>query len=105
MENIGRILGQLRQDLGLSQAELARRLGITRASVHKWERGDALPTLHHLQEIARIMGVSISSIIESGAVGVSIDAELAMLDAETAETLRASFLTTIKHFRARKTLK
>ena len=38
---IGRGIAQRRKQLGLSQEELANRLGVTRQAVSKWESGDS----------------------------------------------------------------
>lgn len=42
----------------MTQAELARRLGITRSSVNGWEMGLALPSTALLVELARTFHVS-----------------------------------------------
>lgn len=48
----------LRQDAGLSQAELARRLDVTRSSVNAWEMGLSVPTTQYVAELAKIFHVS-----------------------------------------------
>lgn len=40
MDDMGPRIKQLREAKGLSQAELGRRCGVTRAAVQKWENGD-----------------------------------------------------------------
>jgi DNA-binding XRE family transcriptional regulator len=40
METMGDRIKQLREAKGISQAELARRLDVTRAAAQKWESGD-----------------------------------------------------------------
>lgn len=39
--SIGQRINQARKDAGLSMAELARRVGVTRAAVHQWETGQS----------------------------------------------------------------
>lgn len=60
----------LREDAGMTQAELARRLGITRSSVNGWEMGLALPSTALLVELARTFHVSTDYLLglENGAV-------------------------------------
>ena len=41
---MGKRIARLRESKGWSQAELARKLGITRASVHQWEN-DSSPNI------------------------------------------------------------
>lgn len=38
-------LKQIRKDLGLSQEQLASRLGVTRRTVYAWEASDTAPTV------------------------------------------------------------
>ena len=38
--NIGRNIGELRKKKGVTQEELATFIGVTKASVSKWENGD-----------------------------------------------------------------
>ncbi len=44
----------LRENMGLSQAALAKRLGVTRASVNAWEMELSMPTAPYLVEMARL---------------------------------------------------
>lgn len=49
----------LRKKKGLTQAELAARLGFTDKAVSKWERGLSLPDAPTLQELANLFGVDV----------------------------------------------
>ena len=48
----------LREARGWSQAELARRLGITRNGVNSWEQGLSMPSPAFLVELAKTFSVS-----------------------------------------------
>ena len=48
----------LREQHGLTQAALSKRLGITRASVNAWEMGLSVPSTQYLVELSQIFGVS-----------------------------------------------
>ena len=54
---------EYRERHGLSQEELARRLGIDRSSVAKWESGCNTPRLAHLLELAKIFRCSLDELI------------------------------------------
>lgn len=54
---------ELREQQSLSQAELGKRLGITRSSVNAWEMGVNLPSTHFLIELSRIFRVSTDYIL------------------------------------------
>ena len=48
----------LREKLELTQAEIARRLGISRAGVNAWEMGLSCPSTFYLVELSRLFHVS-----------------------------------------------
>lgn len=49
---------QLREQAGISQSELARRLDVTRSSVNAWEMGLSAPTTQYIVAMAKIFRVS-----------------------------------------------
>ena len=49
---------ELRQSFAISQAQLAKRLGVTRSSVNAWEMGISIPSTMYVVELARLFGVS-----------------------------------------------
>lgn len=51
---ISETIRTLRTDSGLSQAELARKLSITRASVNAWEMGLSSPTAQYIIELSKL---------------------------------------------------
>lgn len=54
---------QLRERKGLSQAELARRLGITRSCVNAWELGISVPSTQYIVELAEMFKVSTDHLL------------------------------------------
>ena len=48
----------LREQQGLTQAELSKRLGITRSSVNAWEMGISVPSTQYLVALADLFRVS-----------------------------------------------
>lgn len=48
----------LREARGLTQASLAKKLGITRSGVNAWEMGLTVPSTQSIVELALIFGVS-----------------------------------------------
>ncbi len=54
---------QLREDAGMKQYELAARMGIKQASVHRWEYGKSYPTPDKLMALADLFGVSVDYIL------------------------------------------
>lgn len=52
-----------RKQSGLSQEELADKLGISRQSVSKWERAESCPDTDNLIRLAKLYGVSIDTLL------------------------------------------
>ncbi len=52
--SLGEKLNALRRRAGLSQEQLADRLGVTRQSVSKWESGQAAPELGKLVALSEL---------------------------------------------------
>ena len=59
MIDIGSRIYSLRTKMGLSQQQLADRLGVSRQSVSKWETGTALPELDKLVAMSELFGVTL----------------------------------------------
>ena len=57
LEAFGRAVRHLRQDRGMTQAELAARLSLGRTSITNLEKGQQSPPLSMLPEIASALGV------------------------------------------------
>jgi transcriptional regulator with XRE-family HTH domain len=57
LEAFGRTVRRLRQERGMTQAELAARLGLGRTSITNLEKGQQSPPLSMLPEIASALGI------------------------------------------------
>jgi transcriptional regulator with XRE-family HTH domain len=55
----GRLIGEVRRKSGLSQAELARRAGLTRSVLNAYERGRRQPGVDALARIAAAAGLEL----------------------------------------------
>ena len=56
-------LKKLRKQAGLTQVELAGKLGIVQSSYADWERGKKKPTQANLVKIAQILNVSVDYLV------------------------------------------
>lgn len=63
MNKIGKKISSLRKQSGLTQMELADRLGISFQAVSNWERGNTMPDISKLPELAEIFGCSMEEIL------------------------------------------
>ena len=48
----------IREQLGMTQAEVARKLGLTRSSINGWEMGLSVPSTQYIVELAKLFNVS-----------------------------------------------
>ena len=56
-------LVELRRSRGLSQEELAAKLGVSRQAVSKWERAESSPDTDNLVALARLYDVSLDALL------------------------------------------
>lgn len=49
---------QVREKAGLSQAQLAKKLDVTRSSVNAWEMGLSMPTAQYIVALSKLFHVS-----------------------------------------------
>ena len=57
--NIGEWITSLRKEKDISQAELAKRMGVSRQAVSKWEQGSSSPDTDKLIQLADIFDVEV----------------------------------------------
>lgn len=63
----------LRQRKNLKQEELAKKAGISRLMLGKYERGQASPSAETLQKLAVILGVSTDNLLDNNNTETSHD--------------------------------
>lgn len=63
LNRIGMRVLQRRQELGLSQGDLAARLGIQRTNIGRIERGEQNVTIGTLCKIAKELGMTVEELI------------------------------------------
>lgn len=63
IEMVAERIKALREKKNLTQAELARYLGISRSSVNAWEMGISVPSTQYVVELARLFHVSSDYIL------------------------------------------
>ena len=77
---IGNYIKNLRKSEGLTQKELAEKLGISFQAVSKWERGDTLPDTGLLPELCDILNTTADKLLNGGAVMFSGKKQMHMED-------------------------
>ncbi len=63
-DNLSTNIVRYRKALNLTQAELAEKLNYSDKAVSKWERGEAVPDLYVLKQLANLFETKIDNLIE-----------------------------------------
>ena len=61
-QRIGANIADLRRQMGLTQAELAEKLNYTDKAVSKWERGESVPDMMTLVQVAELFSVTLDEL-------------------------------------------
>lgn len=60
----GPAIKQFRETRGLTQAQVAQKIGVSDKAVSKWETGRGLPDLTLLETLAKVLGVSVMELMQ-----------------------------------------
>jgi transcriptional regulator with XRE-family HTH domain len=60
---IGEVIRKYRKERNLTQEEMANCLGVTAPAVNKWENANSLPDILLLAPIARLLGISLDTLL------------------------------------------
>ena len=63
-KTLGMMIAELRKGKGLTQLELAEKMGVTDKAVSKWERDLSCPDINSLPNLADILGVSVDELMQ-----------------------------------------
>lgn len=66
--SMGEIISALRKEKGMTQKNVADKLGITDKAVSKWERDVAFPDTATIPKLAEILGVSVEELMQAKSV-------------------------------------
>ena len=70
---VGRIISQKRKEHNMTQMQLADALGISFQAVSNWERGNSMPDISKLPELAELFGCSIEELLGGGAPAGNVE--------------------------------
>ena len=75
MVRAGSFLKNLRKEKGITQEQLAEKLGVSNRTVSRWETGSNLPDLGMLIELANLYNVDIRELIDGERKSENMDRE------------------------------
>ena len=63
-KTLGTMIAELRKQHGMTQLELAEKMGVTDKAVSKWERDLSCPDINSIPNLAEIFGVSVEELMQ-----------------------------------------
>lgn len=94
MNKIGKKISSLRKEKGITQMGLADKLGISFQAVSNWERGNTMPDISKLPELAEILDVTIEELLGDERKGKIVE-EVAKGDISNVEAVDLADLAPI----------
>ena len=79
-DKIGEQIASLRKRKGITQSELGERVGVSFQAVSKWERGETLPDVMLLPDLAKVLETSIDNILLGGEKQVEFKGKISVSD-------------------------
>ncbi len=67
----GNYICKLREDLSMTQAELAKRLNVSDKAISKWENGQAFPRIDTFEKLATELNTTVEDIFSASKDGIS----------------------------------
>ncbi len=64
-KTLGMMIAELRKQKGMTQLELAEKMGVTDKAVSKWERDLSCPDIGSIPNLAEILGVSVEELMQN----------------------------------------
>ncbi len=80
IDKIGEQIALLRKKKGLTQRELGERVSVSFQAVSKWERGETLPDITVLPDLAKVLETSIDNILLGGEKQVEFKGKISVSD-------------------------
>ena len=63
-KKIGKVIAKRRKEKGMTQLELAEKMGVTDKAVSKWERDLSFPDINSIPKLAEIFDVSVDDLMQ-----------------------------------------
>lgn len=63
-KTLGMMIASLRKENGMTQLDLAEKMGVTDKAVSKWERDLSYPDVNSIPKLAEIFGISVDDLMQ-----------------------------------------
>ena len=66
-KTLGMMISSLRKEKGMTQFELAEKMGVTDKAVSKWERDISCPDVNTIPKLAELFGIGVDELMQVNA--------------------------------------
>lgn len=63
-QTMGMMIAGRRKEMGMTQLDLAEKMGVTDKAVSKWERDLSCPDINSIPKLAEILGISVEELMQ-----------------------------------------
>lgn len=63
-DNLDRILKYIKKSKKISQAQIARKLGVTPSNLNDWAKGRSVPNADKITKLAEVLGVKVTDLVD-----------------------------------------
>lgn len=63
-QSFGKMIAALRRENGMTQLDLAEKMGVTDKAVSKWERDLSYPDVNSIPKLAEIFGITVDELMQ-----------------------------------------
>ena len=63
-QTLGMMISSLRKEKGMTQLELAEKMGVTDKAVTKWERDLSFPDINSIPKLAEVFEISVDELMQ-----------------------------------------
>ena len=63
-KTLGMMIASLRKENGMTQLDLAEKMGVTDKAVSKWERDLSCPDVNTIPKLAEVFGISVDELMQ-----------------------------------------
>lgn len=64
-KTLGMMIAEIRKKQGMTQLDLAEKMGVTDKAVSKWERDLSCPDVNSFPRLAEVLGVTVDELMQS----------------------------------------
>lgn len=61
--DVSQIIKEKRKEIGLTQPELAKKVGLSYMTIRRWETGKSSPNIEDIEKLSKVFNISVSELL------------------------------------------